>query len=62
MSGGIDQIIQAIHQILSDPALQGLGTVISIAGSGIALLKSKPSQKTSHSPKQSSPNKKISII
>src|SRR5262249_52397877 len=48
MSGGIEQIIQTIHQILSDPAVSGLGTVIGIgsaAASGMKFLVSEFSKK-----------------
>ncbi len=45
---GLGEIWQAIHQILSDPALQGIGTVISIAGSSFAVLKSKKSSESTH--------------
>jgi len=31
---------QTIHQVLSDPALQGVGTIISMLGSGAALFSS----------------------
>jgi hypothetical protein len=55
MSEGIVSILgdiwQILHQALSDPALQGIGTIISIAGSGIAILTRKSSidQRHTHS-------------
>lgn len=48
----LGDIWQTLHQGLSDPALQGIGTVISIAGSGIALLKSKSSKQPTNSSRQ----------